>query len=58
MGDEGGLRSGALAIEFDHARAFAGWGPFPFTPLLDGGRLPIALKGLQQREPRYFFLRW
>ena len=27
----GGLRRGALAIEFEHARAFAGWGAFPFT---------------------------
>ena len=27
------LRRGALAIGFEHARAFAGWGAFPFTPL-------------------------
>ena len=52
----GGLRRGALAVEFEHARAFAGWGAFPFTPLLVGGCLPIALKVIQHREPRYFFL--
>ena len=54
----GGMRSGALAVEFEHARAFAGWGAFPFTPLLGGGCLPIALEGIHHREPRYFFLGW
>ena len=47
-----------LSVEFEHARAFAGWGAFPFTPLLGGGPLPIALERIQQREPRYVFLRW
>ena len=52
----GGLRSGARVIEVEHARAFAGWGGLPFPPLLGGGRLPIPVEGLQQREPRYIFL--
>ena len=45
-----------LSVEFEHARAFAGWGAFPFTPLLGGGCLPIALEGIQHREPRFFLL--
>ena len=36
-----------LSVEFENARAFAGWGAFPFTPLLGGGPLPIALEGIQ-----------
>ena len=36
-----------LSVEFEHARAFPGWGAFPFTPLLGGGGLPIALEGIQ-----------
>ena len=51
-----GMSRGALAIEFEHARAFAGWGAFPFTPFLGGGCLPIALEGIQHREPSFFFL--
>ena len=49
------MRIGALAVEFEHARAFPGCGAIPFTPLLGGGRLPIALEGIQHREPRFFF---
>ena len=48
----------ALAVEFEHARAFAGWGAFPFTPFLGGGGLTIALEGIQHREPSFFFLGW
>ena len=32
-----GMRRGALSVEFEHARAFPGWGAFPFTPFLGGG---------------------
>ena len=49
------MRRDALAVEFEHARAFGGWGAFPFTPFLGGGCLPIALEGIQHGEPRYFF---
>ena len=52
------LRRGAISVEFEHARAFDGWGVFPFTPLLGGGCLAIALEGIQHREHRYFFLGW
>ena len=45
-----------LTVEFEHARAFAGWGVFPFTPLLGAGPLPIALERIKHREPRYFCL--
>ena len=47
-----------LAIEFENARAFPGWPEFPFTPLLVGGPLPIALERMQQREARYVCLGW
>ena len=47
-----------LPVEFEHARTFPWWGAFPFTPLLGGGPLPIALEGIQHRELRYFFLEW
>ena len=57
-GRRGEWRRGALAVEFEHARAFAGWGTFPFTPLLADGCLPISFEWIQHREPGYFFLWW
>ena len=51
-----GMRRDALAVEFEHARTFAGWGAFPFTPFLGGGCLSIALEGIQHRESRFLFL--
>ena len=55
-GRESIIVSVELSVEFEHARAFAGWGAFPFSPLLGGGCLLIALEGIQQREPSFFFL--
>ena len=47
-----------LTVEFEHARAFAGWGAFHFNPWLGGGPIPIAVERSQQTEPRYVFFRW
>ena len=55
-GRESIIVSVQLSVEFEDVRAFAGWGAFPFTPFLGGGCLPIALEGIQHREPRFFIL--
>ena len=57
-GRESIIVSVQLSVEFEHAGAFPGWGAFSFTPLLGGGCLPIALEGIQHREPRFFVLGW
>ena len=57
-GRESIVVSERLTVEFEHPGAFSGWGAFHFTPLIGGGPLPIALEGIQHREPRYFFLGW